>query len=304
MKPLLEINNLSKWYFLKKGFFRRRQICVKAVDEIDFEVQKGEVFGLVGESGSGKTTIVRLILGLEKPTSGSIKFNGTTITNRSNDQLVKGFRTQLGAIFQDPFDSLNPMLNVFSIIKEPLDIAKVNIPKSQILLNVQEALMDVKLIPYEEFINKFPHELSGGQRQRVSLARALILKPNLLIADEPLSMLDVSLRAYMINLMEEMKKRYNLTILFITHDLAVARYFCDNISVIYKGKIMERGPSEVIFRDPKHPYTIALKEAVPEMRPLRESCGGRPRRRRSHSSPAGVRACGQSTPRPSLRVYV
>ncbi len=157
------------------------------------------------------------------------------------------------------------MLNVFSIIKEPLDIAKVDIPKSQKLLRVQEALSDVKLIPYEEFINKFPHELSGGQRQRVSLARALILKPNLLIADEPLSMLDVSLRAYMINLMEDMKKRYNLTILFITHDLAVARYFCDKISVIYKGKIMERGPSEVIFRDPKHPYTNALKEAVPEI---------------------------------------
>ncbi len=265
MKLLLEVKDLMKLYFLRKGLVRHSTAYVKAVDEVSFGVKEGEVFGLIGESGSGKTTIARLVLGLEEATSGSITFDGTSISTSLNERTLKKYRIQIGAVFQDPFDSINPMMNVYTIVSEPLEIAEVKASKSEKIMRVQTALRDVKLTPPEEFMAMYPHELSGGQRQRVSLARALMLRPKLIIADEPLSMLDVSLRADMLNLMEDMKERYKLTILFITHDLAVARYFCDNVAVIYKGKLMEIGLSEEIFRRPRHPYTMALKEAVPEI---------------------------------------
>jgi len=264
MRNLLDVTDLSKLYFLKRGFFTREAVCVKAVDGVTFNVEKSKVFGLVGESGSGKSTIARLILCLEKPTSGTIMFNGEDIVNAPKKEVME-YRTQVGAVFQDPFDSLNPMMNVYALVSEPLDVAGVKASKPVKGKMVNEALRDVKLMPHEEFISKYPHELSGGQRQRVSLARALILRPRLVIADEPLSMLDVSLRADMLNLMEDMRERYKLTMLFITHDLAVARYFCDDIAVIYRGRLMEKGPSDEIFRKPRHPYTLALREAVPEI---------------------------------------
>ncbi|MEM2965045.1 MAG: ABC transporter ATP-binding protein [Candidatus Bathyarchaeia archaeon] len=242
---------------------------MKAVDGVCFQVEEGEIFGLVGESGSGKTTIARLILGLETPTSGAILFEGVDITGLVDPKALKRYRMMMGSVFQDPYDSLNPMMNVYRILSEPLDVAGVEASKAGKLRRVVEALRSVRLTPPEDFLNKYPHELSGGQRQRVSLARSVMLNPKLLVADEPLSMLDVSLRADMLNLMEEMKNQHRLTILFITHDLAAARHLCDRIAVIYKGKIVETGPSDKIFQHPQHPYTKALKEAVPQIgRPL------------------------------------
>lgn len=267
--PLLEVRDLKKWYVIRTGSWKRRAIYVKAVDGVCFQIEEGEVFGLVGESGSGKTTIARLILGLETPTSGAILFEGVEVTGLVDSKDLKRYRVKLGAVFQDPYDSLNPMMNVYRILSEPLSVAGVKAGKTEKLQRVREALINVRLTPTEDFMYKYPHELSGGQRQRVSLARALMLNPKLLVADEPLSMLDVSLRADMLNLMEEMKDQYRLTILFITHDLAAARHLCDRIAVIYKGKIVETGPSEKIFQHPQHPYTKALKEAVPQIgRPL------------------------------------
>jgi ABC-type oligopeptide transport system ATPase subunit len=263
--PLLDVKDLRKWYVLRSGLWRRKTTYVKAVDDVSFQVEEGEVFGLVGESGSGKTTIARLILRLETPTSGAILFDGVDITRLSHKNALKQYRVKLGAVFQDPYDSLNPMMNVYRILSEPLDVGGVKAGKAERLRMMREALKNVRLTPPEEFTYKYPHELSGGQRQRVSLARALMLNPKLLIADEPFSMLDVSLRADMLTLMEEMKNQRRLTILFITHDLAAARHLCDRIAVIHKGRIVEIGSSEKIFQHPQHPYTKALKKAVPQI---------------------------------------
>ncbi len=260
---LIAVENLKKYFPLSIGFFRslitRTQPYVRAVDGVSFNIEKAEIFGLAGESGSGKTTIGRLILKLVTPTSGKIIFDGVDITFMKESEFKK-FRRRMQIVFQDPYESLNPKMIVKSILEEPLLIQGIYESLEEKLYQVLE---DVKLSPPEEFLFRYPHELSGGQRQRVAVARALVLNPDFIVADEPVSMLDVSIRAEILNLMLDLRRKYGVSFLFITHDLAVSRVVCDRLAVMYLGKIVEMGDIEDIVRKPLHPYTQALLEAVP-----------------------------------------
>jgi len=280
--PLTEINerviqeNIIVAKDLKKWFPVRRSIgevlrrappkYVRAVDGVTFVVRKGEIFGLVGESGCGKTTTGRLILRLIEPTGGKIYFSGKDITDIPMREL-RPLRKEMQMIFQDPYGSLNPRFTVFNILEEPLLIHHIGATTKEREELVAKALEEVRLVPPQEFMFRYPHQLSGGQRQRVAIARALILKPKFIVADEPVSMLDVSIRAEILELMLELKRKYELTYLYITHDLSTARYFCDKIAVMYLGKIVEMGPAKRIIDNPLHPYTRALVAAVPEPDP-------------------------------------
>jgi len=266
-RPLLEVVNLTKWYPVRRSLLSRRsEACyIKAVDDITFNVKRGEVFGLIGESGSGKTTIGRVILGLEEPTSGSVFYRGVEITRKLPLQELRKTRSEFGAVFQDPYDSLNPRMDIYTIIAEPLAIHRRDLGEEEKLSRVTQILEDVKLSPASDFTGKYPHEISGGQRQRVALARALVLRPGFVVADEPLSMLDVSIRTEMLNLLADMKEKYRLTYLFISHDLAVSKYFCDRIAVLHKGKIVEEAPAYDLLDNPQHPYTRALRAAIPRV---------------------------------------
>jgi len=262
---VMKVSNLVKWFPVSMGFlstiFSRKALFVRAVDDISFDIKKAEVYGLAGESGSGKTTTGRLVLRLVEATSGNILFKGQDITALS-DSDMKPLRRKMQIVFQDPYESLNPRMTIGSILSEPLQVQGVG-SEAEREERVMKTLEDVELVPPQEFIYRYPHELSGGQRQRVATARAFVLSPEFIVADEPVSMLDVSIRAEILNLMLSLVDKAGASFLYITHDLALARHMCDRIAVMYLGKIMERGATEKIVYEPLHPYTKALISAVP-----------------------------------------
>jgi len=261
---IFQVNNLKKWFPFRSGLlssFSRTKEYVKAVDNITFEVKEGEVVCLVGESGSGKTTAARLMLRLEDVTEGYILFRGTDITNLKQSDVRK-LRKDMQIVFQNPYESLDPRMTIFEIVSEPLKVLKI-CPGAEIMERVSKALEDVGLTPALEFSLRFPHELSGGQRQRVSIARALIVEPEFIVADEPASMLDANTRIEILNLLEDLQEEYKMGILFITHDLAQARYLGDTLIILYLGKIIEKGDIDLVIKSPHHPYTKALISNVP-----------------------------------------
>ena len=263
MSDILKVDHLTK-HFVKKSLFSSKSSIVRAADDVSFSLKEGEVFVLAGESGSGKSTIARLIMKAIEADSGKIIFEGQEIGNDSKS-LTK-IRMACQMVHQDPYDSINPRMRVFDIVLEPLEIHKVG-NKEERQKRVIEALREVRLEPAEEIAKKFPHALSGGQRQRIVLARALVLKPRVIIADEPVSMLDVSVRAEVLELMEELQKKHNISFVYITHDLATARHFGQRIAILYLGKIVEMGPIDKVLLHPKHPYTQALIDALSEPDP-------------------------------------
>ncbi len=263
MSDILKVEHLTK-HFVKKGLFSSKSSIVKAADDVSFSLHEGEVFVLAGESGSGKSTIARLVMKAIEANSGKIIFEGQEIGNDS--QSLTKIRMACQMVHQDPYDSINPRMRVFDIVLEPLEIHKVG-NKEDRYNRVIEALREVRLEPAEEIAKKFPHSLSGGQRQRIVLARALVLKPKVIIADEPVSMLDVSIRAEVLELMADLQKKYNISFIYITHDLATARHFGDRIAILYLGKIVEMGPIDKVLLHPKHPYTQALIDALSEPDP-------------------------------------
>ncbi|HEX7835539.1 MAG TPA: ATP-binding cassette domain-containing protein [Pseudolysinimonas sp.] len=272
-EPLLEVKDLTKHFPIRsRGLIPRTVGHVRAVDGVSFSIGPGEALGLVGESGSGKSTTGRLITRLYQPTSGQILFEGKDIAKSSAREL-KPIRRDIQMIFQDPYTSLNPRHTVGEIISTPLEIHRL-VPKNGRLRKVQELLEVVGLNP--EHYNRYPHEFSGGQRQRIGIARALTMRPKLLVADEPVSALDVSIQAQIINLLKDLQNEMGIAFLFIAHDLAIVRHFCPQVAVMYLGKIVENAPREQLYSDPKHDYTRSLLSAVPDMK--RAVSGGRAER--------------------------
>jgi oligopeptide/dipeptide ABC transporter ATP-binding protein len=272
---LLDVKNLKKHFPLKQGLFKSDKRVLKAVDDISLQLHEGETLGLVGESGCGKTTAGRTILRLYKPSSGEILMNTSTpgendswedLSNLSYREL-KRFRHDIQVIYQDPYGSLNPRMNIGSIVKEPLKIHKRS-QKSEWNDRAEKIMKAVGLEP--EYMKRYPHEFSGGQRQRIAIARALVLEPKIIIADEPVSALDVSIQAQVLNLLKDLQGQFDLTYLFIAHDLGVVRHISNRIAVMYLGKIVEMTDSATIFDSPGHPYTEALLSAVPVADPDRE----------------------------------
>jgi peptide/nickel transport system ATP-binding protein len=262
----VEVFNLKKYFPIKLGFFKTLLSTeipqVHAVDDVSFKIKTKEILGLVGESGCGKTTTGRSMLRLVEPTSGKVFFKGVEITSLSQDEMRK-LRRKMQIIFQDPYESLNPRMSVFDIIAEPLQIQGLTHSEEEIVEKVSKALEDMDMIPPEEFLYRFPHELSGGQRQRIAIARAFVLDPEFIVADEPVSMLDASIRGEMLKLTLGLVEKVQCTFLYITHDIALTRYICNRVAVMYLGKIVEMGPSEDLIQKPSHPYTEALIAAVP-----------------------------------------
>jgi len=256
--PLLEIKNLKKWFPVKKKPFEREKLFVKAVNGVNLTIMPGETLGLVGESGCGKSTLSRMIMGLETKTEGEILFDGVSYSfgTEGKKQLYR----QVKMVFQNPYASLNPRMRIGKAIAEPLVVNHMG-SKGEIDKRVKE-LLDMVGIP-ADYANRFPHELSGGQRQRVAIARALSINPRLLICDEPVSALDVSIRSQILNLLADLNRELNLTTLFISHDLSVVEYLCDRVAVMYLGRIMEISPAKELFARPSHPYTQALFSAIP-----------------------------------------
>ncbi len=256
-RPLLEVKGLSMHFTTKK---RGKISTVKAVDNVSFNIYRGETFGMVGESGCGKTTCGRTIIRLYDPTGGEVIYDGKPISGKMTSELRKYITENIAMVFQDPIASLNPRMTVQEIIGEGLKIRGVTDPKEREKI-VVDMLQRVGLMP--EHATRYPHEFSGGQRQRIGIARALVVKPSLIIADEPVSALDVSVQAQVINLLNDLKEEFGLTIMFIAHNLSVVKYFCDRIAVMYFGKLVELATSDELFANPCHPYTKALLSAIP-----------------------------------------
>ncbi|MEV0714147.1 dipeptide ABC transporter ATP-binding protein [Asanoa sp. NPDC050611] len=272
-EALLSAQGLQKHFPITKGLLKRQVAAVKAVDGIDFEVYKGETLGLVGESGCGKSTTGRLITRLAEPTAGKIMFEGKDISHLSTGAM-RPFRRDMQMIFQDPFSSLNPRHTVGTIVGAPFHIQGVKTPHG-VKRAVQDLLKLVGLNP--EHYNRYPHEFSGGQRQRIGIARTLALKPKLIIADEPVSALDVSIQAQVVNLLEDLQEELGLTYVVIAHDLSVVRHISDRVAVMYLGKIVEIADRETLYANPRHPYTVALMSAVPVPNPRRREANQRQR---------------------------
>lgn len=260
-RHVLEMEEVGKRYWMKGSLFGRPGREITALSGVSLKVRRGEIFGLVGESGSGKTTAGRLIVKLEEPDLGRIRLDGVDLA-RLKGKSLKRFRRRVQMVFQDPYQSINPQLSVFETVSEPLVIQRIGKPAERREATWQ-ALKSVGLSPPDDFFDRYPHQLSGGQRQRVAIARATVLQPSFVVADEPTSMLDASISAQIFNILLEMRERMNVTLLFITHSLAAARYLCDRIAVIYRGSLMELGPAEQVINNPKHPYTQALLDALP-----------------------------------------
>ncbi len=261
--PLLKLNDLKVYYPIRGGFFRRVVDFVKAIDGVSFELEQGETYGLVGESGCGKTTIGRTIIGLNHATDGEILFEGSNLTKKKRLNKRKHIQ-DIQMIFQDPYSSLNGRKNILNCIAEPLRNFERMSPTEE-LKRVQELVERVGLSP--ESIYKYPHQFSGGQRQRIGIARALTLNPKLIIADEPVSALDVSVQAQVLNFMQDIQKEFNLTYLFISHDLGIIKHMCDRIGIMYRGRFVEEGTADDVYNNPQHLYTKRLIAAIPEMDP-------------------------------------
>ena len=258
-EPLLKVDALQKFFKIKRGFPNPVTMTVRAVDDVSFHLMKGEAFGLVGESGCGKTTVGRCILRLVEPDMGRVQLRGEDVANADRSRL-RLLRRRMQIIFQDPYSSLNPRRTVGQTLSEPMKVHKIA-PRSEIRERVVTLLQEVGLSA--ESLDKFPHEFSGGQRQRIGVARALVFEPELIIADEPVSALDVSIQSQILILLSKLQQHHHLSYLFISHDLAVVRYFCQRVAVMYLGRIVEQGSVDEIFDEPLHPYTQVLREASP-----------------------------------------
>ena len=262
MNPLVEIRHLSVHFPIKSGLLQRQTGVVKALDDVSLQIEKGSTLGLVGESGSGKTTLGRVLVRLQDPTSGSAVYDGHEITTLSNSAL-RPYRKRIQMVFQDPYNSLNPRLRIGTILAEPLEIHFPQLSSSDRQARVAELLGLVGLDPAHA--RRFPHEFSGGQRQRIGIARALAVEPEFIICDEPVSALDVSVQAQIVNLLMDLQEKFNLTYLFIAHDLAVVEHVSDQIAVLEHGKLVEQGDSETITTHPTHPYTQRLLSSIPAL---------------------------------------
>jgi peptide/nickel transport system ATP-binding protein len=262
-EPILEVRHLTKHFKLKGSAWPwGNKVYLQANDDVSFSLYPGKIVALVGESGSGKSTVARLLARLYAPTSGQTLFHGQDVSRQNSRKAKLHYRSQVQMIFQDPFGSLNPVKRVEHHIARPLIVHKV-VPRNQVAERVREILTMVGLVPADEFANKYPHQLSGGQRQRVNIARALAVNPDILLADEPISMLDVSIRMGILNIMLDLKEKKNIAFLYITHDIASARYVADEVIVMYAGQIVEKGETDDVLQTPLHPYTKMLLEAVP-----------------------------------------
>ena len=306
---ILEVKNLKKYFQAgRPGWFSRNENIVHAVDDVDLQLHRGEVLALVGESGCGKSTLSLTLMGLEEATEGRIFFEGRDIT-RVSDKERKAIRQHIQMVFQDPYESLNPTQTIEEIVTEPLIVHGLTPNLNDRQERVRRALEDSGLKPAEDYLHRFPHQLSGGQRQRVVIAGALVLEPHLLLADEPVSMLDVSIRAEIINLLADLRKSRGISVIFITHDLGTIGYFADRVAVMYLGRIVEIGTMTDVLKDPRHPYTQALLSVIPVPNPrlrrkrmilqgetpnpidLPSGCRFHPR------CPVALEICSQSDPR-------
>ncbi|WP_019120985.1 ABC transporter ATP-binding protein [Brevibacillus massiliensis] len=263
MEPLLEVKGLQKYFPIRSGALKKTTGYVRAVDGIDLTVYPGETVGIVGESGCGKSTTGRTILRLLEPTAGEVWFNGKDLARLSKEEMRRT-RKDIQMVFQDPFASLNPRQTIKQILLESLEVHGIG-TKAERLKTVEEIIEVVGL--QKEHLNRHPHDFSGGQRQRIGIARALVLKPKLIIADEPVSALDVSIQSQILNLLKDLKKDFNLTLLFISHDLSVVKHICDRVAVMYLGRVVEIADKQTLFKNPSHPYTQALLSAVPQANP-------------------------------------
>ena len=261
--PLLRVEGLRRHYASGGGLFGRARYVTRAVDDVSFAVMPGETLGLVGESGSGKSTTGRLVMGLEEPDAGRVVFDGTDLTSLSASQR-KPFRRRMQIVFQDPYASLNPRMRVGDFVEEPLLVHGVEAGPDRVAALFRTVGLD------PAFMQRYPHEFSGGQRQRIGIARAIALRPQFLVADEPITALDVSIQAQIVNLFQDLQESMGLALLFIAHDLSMVRYLCSRVAVMLRGRIVEMGPTEAVFGDARHPYTQALLSAVPIPDPARE----------------------------------